>query len=1103
MAKVPQKVLERLIDAMGQRIARKFLKAISKMSDRAQINTLTGIIEEIKGEITSKVLDRVLDAAGIRFGTLNEVTEEVRAGYYEAGTFYIGEEVPLRFGAVFDLGNLRAEKWLENRSSQLITQLTNTQREVVQEHLLDGFINGRNPHAVALDMVGRVGPAAGGPKSGRRQGGIYGLNMPQLKLTQDMRTALEGAEVGIFGIDKNGHKIKKFWIGDDGKLKSVYTRRDHRFDGTILKAIREGKKLPQSKINRLISRYSDRLLELRGSTIGRTEALSAMNEAQHESLRQVVDNGYAEEDAIIRIWRHSHQPNERPGHLYMDGQERGLNKKFINPATGIELMHPNDGPGSESINCRCRVQHDVDFISLEGGGPPRKPKPDKPWPPKPKPKPKAPAPKVAQPEKKKPLTEKKREPWEQTKAEYDAKAKLKPQKSFFIDPTLDVDDLEELQLPNTPGPEIDSITGEILPGRNALRGKVEVIRNPDPRTLGQFKKEALKEFYTDQQLADLKAVGAYMDPVLRYTEDADGNRYYWKASDAIHMWIEPELSRLEGGVYLNQSAASRESHRSVIRRALYRGKKVPQYNLDIYPGLLDEVRGIKGNKVSQVLSESQRLIKRPDSGLAGKFYENTLKKPTKDFTGEMYLDNEQNALMQAYLRGEPIDELFDEDEIKAAKDAADDILRRWDSLSERSQQEMTVFRGFSTDDIKQFKVGATISDDGFWATATNEADAGRFVLAGGGEKHVFMEIDTPTGTQFWSPNSNVRKGYFEGPRFFEVEKELVLAPGSQFEVVEVRTEMMTVYDMWEDDMKEVEVTRVIVKKIDDKSFFGGLLDDDPAGPKFDKHFTAWIEEGAEDINSVGTAVDWVRENSQKDGNEYGVILGPDSRLLDARKGEENYIPYGSTEDVFPEGYSIGKIEGLMKGGTYVHSHPGDAALSSGDIYFANHYELDRMTAVGKDIENYYLASEFKKEKSETLKMFGALKQMRRDIHQEIWEAGDSISEEFLGDYWEPMTLRQRTLDGDVPFSQYEKQMAEWTGLIDDVHTAKTILINELVADYGGYNFEYSLQKGAYNRRIQEIMDGLIESGFVDHLEDEFQGVLRAMRDMWTPNRFDD
>ena len=320
----------RLLGQLEGPLAQEFRNAVATMTSRARI-------EELAFALNSGDLDSALKAAGIRAGSWNNVTEEVRRAYYEAGVFTMVADVPKRFGAEFDLSNPRAEAWLQQQSSQMVTRINSDQREAVRLLMQQGVSAGRNPRSIALDIVGRIGA------TGRRSGGVLGLNGPQTNAVVNARWELESLNPNYFN----------------------RARRDRRFDATVRKAIEAGKPLDTATVNRLTGRYSDRLLQLRGETIGRTEALAALNEAADESLRQIIDEGLAPPDAVKRIWKHSYSPNERPGHLQMSGQERGVNEPFLNPLTGVAMMHPGDGPASEIINCRCMVSHKIDFVKVQ------------------------------------------------------------------------------------------------------------------------------------------------------------------------------------------------------------------------------------------------------------------------------------------------------------------------------------------------------------------------------------------------------------------------------------------------------------------------------------------------------------------------------------------------------------------------------------------------------------------------------------------------------------------------------------------------------------------------------------------------------------------
>lgn len=309
-----------------------FISAVLKAKTRAQINALVQAIET--GDI-----DRVMLASGIREGMYSPFTESIRGAYAQGGIFVLAADLPKRFAMEFDINNPRAESWLRNNSSQLITgHMMPEQRAAIQVMLQDGMIKGKNPRTVALDIVGRIGP------TGRRSGGVIGLTGQQATYVTNMADDL---------VDLNGERYFR------RKL------RDRRFDNIVQKSIDSGTPLPKAKRQQIVNHYEDRMLKHRGDNIARTETLKSLNEASDEAMRQVVDEGLAPRNSITKIWRHSYGLNEREGHLMMDGQPRGMDDYFVNPITGVPLKYPGAGPASEIINCRCWVEHKIDFVAVE------------------------------------------------------------------------------------------------------------------------------------------------------------------------------------------------------------------------------------------------------------------------------------------------------------------------------------------------------------------------------------------------------------------------------------------------------------------------------------------------------------------------------------------------------------------------------------------------------------------------------------------------------------------------------------------------------------------------------------------------------------------
>lgn len=197
---------------------------------------------------------------------------------------------------------------------------------------------GRNPRGVALEMVGRLNRA-----TGKREGGIIGLTSQQAGYVRRAREQIENGDAGYF----------------DRKL------RDKRFDGTIKRAIRDGKPLSRADVDKITGRYADRLLAHRGEVIARTESIAALHAGQFEAARQLVDSGKVRADQITKVWDATGDVRTRLTHAAMDGQSKRLNEPFVSPS-GALMMHPHDttlgAPADEIISCRCFMAIKVKYL---------------------------------------------------------------------------------------------------------------------------------------------------------------------------------------------------------------------------------------------------------------------------------------------------------------------------------------------------------------------------------------------------------------------------------------------------------------------------------------------------------------------------------------------------------------------------------------------------------------------------------------------------------------------------------------------------------------------------------------------------------------------
>ena len=343
--------LHALMDKLEPDVRDAFIRVILAVRGRTNIGALTEALRNTE-------LQEAMIALGFRDGSFGFVQEAVRQSYIEAGTFTMATDVPVRFGLEFNWQTPVAQEWLLAHSSKFITETTAEQIEVIREALEAGLRANRNPRRIALDIAGRIDK-----RTGRRTGGLVGLNRPQARAARGMRQALTGADVGVISYRPDGKPVKGFWIGTDGRLKSRYSLRDRRFDPLIKRAIENGERLTDAKVDQLLGRYEDTLLRERGTTIARTEVLESLNMAREHSLVQALDETGTPEEAATRIWDATGDSRTRETHARADGQERGPTEAF--EVGGFPMMFPGDStsgaPAREIINCRCVVRHDIDF----------------------------------------------------------------------------------------------------------------------------------------------------------------------------------------------------------------------------------------------------------------------------------------------------------------------------------------------------------------------------------------------------------------------------------------------------------------------------------------------------------------------------------------------------------------------------------------------------------------------------------------------------------------------------------------------------------------------------------------------------------------------
>lgn len=331
--------LEALFEKIAPEIAAAFRSAVQDVVDNA-------ILRQVVEAVEAGDFERAWRALGYSPPVFNPLVASIQDGFMMAGMATMqsfprhiatatGEKVVPRF----DIRDPRAEEWLRNQSSTLITGLEGDMRNAVRNTLVAGMEAGRNPRSVALDIVGRINP-----QTSKREGGVIGLGEREELWSRNARAKLSTLDAGYFEL----------------------ALRDARFDATVQRAIDEGRPLPPDVVDKLVDRYRARALQHRGETVGRTEALAALNKSEWLATKQAFETGDVPASAVKRIWDDAGDRRVRPEHHAMHGQTVGLDEAFVSP-TGARMMHPGDtslgARGKDVIGCRCRVRTEVDWTA--------------------------------------------------------------------------------------------------------------------------------------------------------------------------------------------------------------------------------------------------------------------------------------------------------------------------------------------------------------------------------------------------------------------------------------------------------------------------------------------------------------------------------------------------------------------------------------------------------------------------------------------------------------------------------------------------------------------------------------------------------------------
>jgi hypothetical protein len=394
-----------ILEALEPEFQERFVESIYSFGSAAQF---TALMDAVRTGSMTGVLGRlgylpdyfweVQDVVELAYGQAGQqVTENAAQAFAEyAANPQLPDRVPDMAPAAvvsFDARNPRAEQYLAERSSTLITSIENETRDNVRMALTQSMTEGRSPRTTALDLVGRINR-----RTGMREGGMIGLTPAQNQWANNVRTELNSDTISGLNSYLSRElrdprfdtavenrvlylRHEKAMIKDRvvlGERIAEAQRRDDAAGERAMRVILAGRerrlaampgrrKITSAQADKMVTKYRNRTLRYRAENIARTELIGSMNHAEFESLRQMVERGEVEDHQVKRTWDATADKATRDHHASMDGQVAiGVtDRAYFTSGIRGKMMFPMDrsmgATAADAINCRCFVITDIDF----------------------------------------------------------------------------------------------------------------------------------------------------------------------------------------------------------------------------------------------------------------------------------------------------------------------------------------------------------------------------------------------------------------------------------------------------------------------------------------------------------------------------------------------------------------------------------------------------------------------------------------------------------------------------------------------------------------------------------------------------------------------
>lgn len=306
-------LIDQILRKLEPKLARAFAEGVRQIRSKITLKSITDAIEAGRIDTAIRmVTEQVVKEAFISFN--RELQEALQQGGDLAQAWAMQDS---GFVHGMNIAESNTARFLATYQATMIVQISTDMRLLISEVIRSGTIAGENPIKVA-----------------RRVRDGLGLTAHQESAVVNYRRYLE--ELDSRALERR--------------------LRDARFDPTVARHIREGKKLSSDQIDNMTARYRDRYIKRRSETIARTEAIRLLSMGQKAFWDQAVGDGSIERTRLKRFWIPTYDSKLREAHaaiprLNKEGVD--IDQPFKSPLGLISFPGDPAASAANTINCRC------------------------------------------------------------------------------------------------------------------------------------------------------------------------------------------------------------------------------------------------------------------------------------------------------------------------------------------------------------------------------------------------------------------------------------------------------------------------------------------------------------------------------------------------------------------------------------------------------------------------------------------------------------------------------------------------------------------------------------------------------------------------------